>query len=145
MFCILDCLVFACLVSGLLVSVVVLHVCVCVQTMDLEQYYMRTDVEFLANNIMMDLAFLAMNWRHMLGRPTYVIVASELFDGNLWTKILLRAYTFITVQIMGLLIKFGKFYLFHTVGSKLFGLTWLKTDLDKYSQNKPEPIVINFL
>lgn len=83
MFCILNCLVFACIVSGLLVSVVVLHVCVCVQTMDLEQYYMRTDVEFLANNIMMDLAFLAMNWRHMLGRPTYVIVASELFDGNL--------------------------------------------------------------
>lgn len=70
--------------SGLLVSLVVLHACV--QTMDLEQYYMRTDVEFLANNIMMDLAFLAMNWRHMLGRPTYVIVASELFDGNLWTK-----------------------------------------------------------
>lgn len=58
--------------------------CVSVQTMDLEQYYMRTDVEFLANNIMMDLAFLAMNWRHMLGRPTYVIVASELFDGNLF-------------------------------------------------------------
>lgn len=119
--------------------------CVCVQTMDLEQYYMRTDVEFLANNIMMDLAFLAMNWRHMLGRPTYVIVASELFDGNLWTKILLRAYTIIIVQIMGLLSKFGEFYLFHTVGSKLFGLTWLKTDLDKYSQNKPEPIIINFL
>lgn len=113
--------------------------------MDLEQYYMRTDVEFLANNIMMDLAFLAMNWRHMLGRPTYVIVASELFDGNLWTKTLLRAYTFITVQIMGLLSKFGEFYLFHTVGSKLFGLTRLKTDLDKYSQNKPEPIIINLL
>ncbi|KAG8245898.1 Phosphorylase b kinase regulatory subunit alpha [Homalodisca vitripennis] len=50
------------------------------KTVDLEQYYMSTDVEFLANNIMMDIAFLAMNWRHMLGRPTYVIVASDFLD-----------------------------------------------------------------
>lgn len=56
--------------------------CVCCQTVDLEQYYMTTDTEFLANNIMMDIAFLTMNWRHMLGRPTYIIVASASLDGK---------------------------------------------------------------
>lgn len=47
------------------------------QTVDLEHYYMRSDVSLLANNFMMDLSFLTMNWRHMLGRPTYTIIASN--------------------------------------------------------------------
>lgn len=46
------------------------------QTLDLEQYYTGNDVALLANNIMMDIAFLTMNWRHMLGRPLYTIIAS---------------------------------------------------------------------
>ncbi|XP_065220249.1 probable phosphorylase b kinase regulatory subunit alpha isoform X3 [Planococcus citri] len=47
------------------------------QTLDLEQYYSGNDVALLANNIMMDLSFLTMNWKHMLGRPTYTIIASS--------------------------------------------------------------------
>ncbi|XP_025423580.1 probable phosphorylase b kinase regulatory subunit alpha isoform X1 [Sipha flava] len=49
------------------------------QTLDLDQYYMGNDIELLANNIMMDLAFLTMSWKHMLGRPTYTIIASSDF------------------------------------------------------------------
>lgn len=55
------------------------------QTVDLEEYYMRNDVSLLANNIMMDLSFLTMSWRHMLGRPTYTIIASNniIDDGKI--------------------------------------------------------------
>ncbi|XP_022160580.1 probable phosphorylase b kinase regulatory subunit alpha isoform X1 [Myzus persicae] len=49
------------------------------QTLDLDQYYMGNDIELLFNNIMMDLAFLTMSWKHMLGRPTYTIIASSNF------------------------------------------------------------------
>lgn len=52
------------------------------QTVDVEEYYMRTDVALLANNIMMDIAFLTMNWKQMLGRPTYIIVATESIVGD---------------------------------------------------------------
>ena len=52
--------------------------------MDVEEYYMRTDVALLANNIMMDIAFLTMNWKQMLGRPTYILVATQsLVGGNI--------------------------------------------------------------
>ncbi|KAI5731071.1 hypothetical protein M8J77_004163 [Diaphorina citri] len=47
------------------------------QTLDLEQYYMGNDVALLANNLISDLAFLSNNWRHVLGRPTYTIIASN--------------------------------------------------------------------
>lgn len=43
---------------------------------------MRTDVALLANNIMMDIAFLTMNWKQMLGRPTYILVASQSLVGG---------------------------------------------------------------
>lgn len=43
---------------------------------------MGNDIELLANNIMMDLAFLTMSWKHMLGRPTYTIIASSNFVGK---------------------------------------------------------------
>lgn len=43
---------------------------------------MGNDIELLANNIMMDLAFLTMSWKHMLGRPTYTIIASSDFVGK---------------------------------------------------------------
>ncbi|XP_050527326.1 probable phosphorylase b kinase regulatory subunit alpha isoform X1 [Daktulosphaira vitifoliae] len=49
------------------------------QTLDLDQYYVGNDIELLANNIMMDIAFLTMSWKHMLGRPTYTIIASSNF------------------------------------------------------------------
>lgn len=52
------------------------------QTLDLDQYYVGNDIELLANNIMMDLAFLTMSWKHMLGRPTYTIIASSNFVGK---------------------------------------------------------------
>lgn len=44
---------------------------------------MGNDIELLANNIMMDLAFLTMSWKHMLGRPTYTIIASSNFVGKM--------------------------------------------------------------
>lgn len=43
---------------------------------------MGNDIELLANNIMMDLAFLTMSWKYMLGRPTYTIIASSSFVGK---------------------------------------------------------------
>lgn len=43
---------------------------------------MGNDTELLANNIMMDLAFLSMSWKHVLGRPTYTIIASSNFVGK---------------------------------------------------------------
>ncbi|XP_008484939.1 probable phosphorylase b kinase regulatory subunit alpha [Diaphorina citri] len=38
---------------------------------------MGNDVALLANNLISDLAFLSNNWRHVLGRPTYTIIASN--------------------------------------------------------------------
>lgn len=55
--------------------------CCLPQTLDLEQYYSGNDVALLANNIMMDLSFLTMSWKNMLGRPTYTIIASSRMIG----------------------------------------------------------------
>ncbi|XP_047111572.1 probable phosphorylase b kinase regulatory subunit alpha isoform X2 [Schistocerca piceifrons] len=44
------------------------------QKFDTEQYYTVNDVDLLINNFKNDLAFLTMNWRHMLGRPTVTII-----------------------------------------------------------------------
>lgn len=71
------------------------------QTLDLEQYYTGNDVALLANKIMMDLAFLTMNWKHMLGRPVYTIIASSRMIGTL-----------ICVGIILLTITFCVFYFF---------------------------------
>ena len=56
--------------------------CFDLQTLDLEQYYTGNDVALLADNIMMDISFLTMNWKYMLGRPLYTIIASSRMIGQ---------------------------------------------------------------
>lgn len=52
------------------------------QNVDLDQYYTINDMDLLANNFSSDLAFLTMNWRHMLGRPTFTMIAHAGMIGN---------------------------------------------------------------
>jgi hypothetical protein len=52
------------------------------QNVDLDQYYTINDMDLLANNFSSDLAFLTMNWRHMLGRPTFTMIAHTGMIGN---------------------------------------------------------------
>lgn len=64
---------------------------------------MGNDIELLANNIMMDLAFLTMSWKHMLGRPTYTIIASSNFVGKVNVCnifIIKKKYTYIPKHIL---------------------------------------------
>lgn len=42
---------------------------------------MTRDAALLASNFMTNIAFLAMNWRHMLGRPTITLVATQYMLG----------------------------------------------------------------
>ncbi|KAG4068027.1 hypothetical protein HA402_010713 [Bradysia odoriphaga] len=53
------------------------------QNFDFEEYYTSRDPSLLASNFTNQLAFLANNWRHMLGRPTITLMATEnLLDQN---------------------------------------------------------------
>jgi hypothetical protein len=52
------------------------------QNVDLDQYYTVNDTDLLANNFSSSLAFLTMNWRHMLGRPTFTMIAHAGMIGN---------------------------------------------------------------
>ncbi|XP_066589862.1 probable phosphorylase b kinase regulatory subunit alpha isoform X2 [Prorops nasuta] len=47
------------------------------QNFDAEEYYMTNDAGLLANTFVTNLAFLTINWKHMLGRPTITLVATH--------------------------------------------------------------------
>lgn len=65
------------------------------QNIDLDQYYTVNDVDLLANNFNSDLAFLTMNWRHMLGRPTVTMIAHTGMIGNVCFRHYLNFENFI--------------------------------------------------
>ncbi|XP_031338825.1 probable phosphorylase b kinase regulatory subunit alpha isoform X4 [Photinus pyralis] len=46
------------------------------QSFDMEEYYTSHDSGLLADKFTTNLAFLTMNWRHMLGRPIIILLAS---------------------------------------------------------------------
>lgn len=56
------------------------------QNVDLDQYYTINDVDLLINNFNSDLAFLTMNWRRMLGRPTITMIAHAGMLGNVYLR-----------------------------------------------------------
>ncbi|XP_015608524.1 probable phosphorylase b kinase regulatory subunit alpha isoform X2 [Cephus cinctus] len=47
------------------------------QTFDAEEYYTTNDAALLADTFTTNLAFLTINWKQMLGRPTITIVATH--------------------------------------------------------------------
>ncbi|CAH1160226.1 unnamed protein product [Phaedon cochleariae] len=55
------------------------------QNFDPEEYYTSYDMALLADKVVTHLAFLTMNWRNVLGRPTITVVATKnhLEDGKL--------------------------------------------------------------
>lgn len=52
------------------------------QNFDFEEYYTTRDPDLLASNFTTNLAFLTNNWRHMLGRPTITLMATQYLLGN---------------------------------------------------------------
>lgn len=50
----------------------------------MEEYYTSYDIALLADKLVSNFAFLTMNWRNMLGRPTITLVAAKLFLGNIY-------------------------------------------------------------
>ena len=65
------------------------------QNTDLEWYYTMNDMDLLANNFSSDLAFLTMNWRYMLGRPTVTMIAHAGLMGNIcfWHRFNFQNFT----------------------------------------------------
>ncbi|KAL3267411.1 hypothetical protein HHI36_011540 [Cryptolaemus montrouzieri] len=55
------------------------------QNFDMDEYYTSYDSALLVDKIMTHFAFLSMNWKHMLGRPTIILVATQnhLDDGRI--------------------------------------------------------------
>ncbi|KAL7293816.1 hypothetical protein TKK_0012875 [Trichogramma kaykai] len=49
------------------------------QNIDIEDYYTSNDAFFLADTFTTNLAFLTINWKHMLGRPTVTLVAANSY------------------------------------------------------------------
>ncbi|KAK9886885.1 hypothetical protein WA026_019143 [Henosepilachna vigintioctopunctata] len=51
----------------------------------MDEYYTSYDSALLVDKIMTHFAFLSMNWKHMLGRPTIILVATQnhLDDGKI--------------------------------------------------------------
>ncbi|XP_063707361.1 probable phosphorylase b kinase regulatory subunit alpha isoform X2 [Culicoides brevitarsis] len=47
------------------------------QNFDYEEYYTTRDPDLLAYNFTAIVAFLSMNWRHLLGRPTITLMATH--------------------------------------------------------------------
>ncbi|XP_015440099.1 PREDICTED: probable phosphorylase b kinase regulatory subunit alpha [Dufourea novaeangliae] len=47
------------------------------QNFDAEEYYTTNDAALLANNFITNMAFLTINWKQMLGRPTITLVATH--------------------------------------------------------------------
>ncbi|XP_044012808.1 probable phosphorylase b kinase regulatory subunit alpha isoform X2 [Aphidius gifuensis] len=47
------------------------------QNFDADEFYVTNDAAFLADTFTTNLAFLGINWKQMLGRPTVVIVATH--------------------------------------------------------------------
>ncbi|XP_058794733.1 probable phosphorylase b kinase regulatory subunit alpha isoform X2 [Phymastichus coffea] len=47
------------------------------QNIDVEDYYTSNDAAFLADTFTTNLAFLTINWKQMLGRPTVTLVATR--------------------------------------------------------------------
>ncbi|CAG9090189.1 unnamed protein product [Plutella xylostella] len=47
------------------------------QNFDYEEYYMSRDPALLASTFTANVAFLGMSWRHMLGRPTITLLATQ--------------------------------------------------------------------
>ncbi|XP_063909483.1 probable phosphorylase b kinase regulatory subunit alpha isoform X2 [Zophobas morio] len=49
------------------------------QNVDMEEYYTSYDMALLADKLVTHFAFLTMNWRNMLGRPTITLVAAKSY------------------------------------------------------------------
>ncbi|KZC04056.1 putative phosphorylase b kinase regulatory subunit alpha [Dufourea novaeangliae] len=49
---------------------------------DAEEYYTTNDAALLANNFITNMAFLTINWKQMLGRPTITLVATHNHLGS---------------------------------------------------------------
>lgn len=47
------------------------------QNFDMDEYYTSYDSALLVDKLMTHFAFLSMNWRNMLGRPTIIVVATK--------------------------------------------------------------------
>jgi phosphorylase kinase alpha/beta subunit len=45
----------------------------------MEEYYTSYDMALLADKLVTHFAFLTMNWRNMLGRPTITLVAAKSY------------------------------------------------------------------
>lgn len=52
------------------------------QSIDYEEYYTNRDPALLVSNFTANLAFLANNWRHMLGRPTITLISGHYLLGK---------------------------------------------------------------
>jgi hypothetical protein len=52
-------------------------------------------MDLLANNFSSDLAFLTMNWHHMLGRPTFTKTAHIGMIGNVGLRDRLNSENFV--------------------------------------------------
>jgi phosphorylase kinase alpha/beta subunit len=50
----------------------------------MEEYYTSYDMALLADKLVTHFAFLTMNWRNMLGRPTITLVAAKSYLGNVF-------------------------------------------------------------
>ncbi|XP_044256007.1 probable phosphorylase b kinase regulatory subunit alpha isoform X1 [Tribolium madens] len=55
------------------------------QNVDMDEYYTSYDMALLADKLVTHFAFLTMNWRNMLGRPTITLVAAKSYldDGRI--------------------------------------------------------------
>lgn len=56
------------------------------QNLDIDEFYTPRDPPLLTSNFSDNLAFLANNWRHMLGRPTITLVATDYLLGKRHTQ-----------------------------------------------------------
>lgn len=54
-----------------------MRVCCMCQNFDTEEYYTTNDADLLVNTFTTTLAFLKINWKQMLGRPTITLVATH--------------------------------------------------------------------
>lgn len=52
------------------------------KNIDYDEYYTTRDPDLLASNFTTNLAILAASWRHLLGRPLCVLLATHSLLGN---------------------------------------------------------------
>lgn len=69
------------------------------QNFDAEEFYVTNDADFLASIFTTNLAFLGINWRQMLGRPTITIVATHNHLGNSATNTLPNEHFLIRIAV----------------------------------------------